>query len=213
MRTGPFSSLFKRKSRAKIVGELLIAYGEIEFDTLCCLAETLGSMSQALQVMFRIRSETSRLKVADAIMRPRFHALNIKEYDRFIQGAIHCASIRNFYAHCHWNNNGPRLVATNFEDFAKPLSTPANLKTYLVSLDLLRQQQAFFKYVQEGLWHLLAEHQKKNGKPPDHDVQAPKTVPTPLIHIGLGKQVNRNRAKSRPKGSKGKRQASSMDAH
>src|SRR5688572_2182168 len=196
----PFSSLLLHKQHAKIVGSILIAYGEIEFDVMGCLAEILGSATHALQVMFRVRSESTRIHIADAIMRPRFQALKIDAYDHFIMAVHDCIAVRNQYAHCHWNNDGKKLFFTMLEHFATPKVPPAGLKKHRINLDLLKKQQAYFRYAQEGLWYIQTEYEKGIGKGSSHPWPKPKEVLKPPKYIGQGIQVHPNKKKfPRPK--------------
>jgi hypothetical protein len=85
----PFSSLFLRKQTAHIVGRLLIAYGEIEYDLARCLTAVFNDdHTRALRVMFRTRGESARIHIADAIMQPHYEELGIKQYDHFIEATL-----------------------------------------------------------------------------------------------------------------------------
>lgn len=202
-----FSSLFRHKRYAQIVGRLLIAYGEIEYEVARCLTDVLGDHTGALRVMFRTRGETARIHIADAIMQPHFEALKIEEYNHFIEATLFCIAIRNQYAHCHWNKYGRKLVFTNWEIFALPRVKPDNLKLHPITLDLLEQQEAYFAYVQRGLWYLCSEYQKRTGKTPSLPYGVPKEVPRPLKCLDEDKLAHRIMMKSQQRARRGKRRA------
>jgi hypothetical protein len=61
----------------EIVGQLLIAYGEIEYALLGCLRKVLDDdIHTATRILFRVKGESARIEVSDAIMRPAFIKLD-----------------------------------------------------------------------------------------------------------------------------------------
>lgn len=55
----------------EIIGQMLIAYGEIEFALLRCLCAFLDDDAHtSARIIFRVRGEGARIDVCDAILRP-----------------------------------------------------------------------------------------------------------------------------------------------
>src|SRR5437588_12479148 len=106
---------------AAIIGRLLAGYGEIEFIVYECLKMALGNSAIAARILFRVRSEKTRLDLADAVLRPvcDSHSLD-KDYELAIAGAHYCRKVRNQYAHCHWLGDAAAgLFFTNIEPSAE----------------------------------------------------------------------------------------------
>jgi hypothetical protein len=87
----------------EIVGRLLIAYGELEWALTVCVQNALNvTPSEASRILFRVRGESARIEVADAIARPLFAKVDLgAKWGNAIGAARHCRKIRNQYAHCH----------------------------------------------------------------------------------------------------------------
>jgi len=58
-----------RPKEAEIIGRLLAGYGELEFIVYECVKVALGRSTIAARLLFRVRSEKTRLDIADAILR------------------------------------------------------------------------------------------------------------------------------------------------
>src|ERR1700724_287307 len=88
----------------EIVGQLLIAYGEIEYALLGCLRNVLDDdIHTATRILFRVQGESARIEVSDAIMRQAFMKVGLgAKWGNAIGAARICKNIRNQYAHCHW---------------------------------------------------------------------------------------------------------------
>jgi hypothetical protein len=167
----------------------------------------MGDLEVAFRVMFRVRSESSRVNIADAIMQPYFKKMKIEEYDRFILGALYCVAVRNQYAHCHWGRSGRHLVFVNLEEFAKERSDGAGVKPRRLTLSLLQKQEAYFNYIQDGFWYLRSEYQKAVGKEPHPLVPLPTGTPQPPKYTDADKPARRRSVKSRRRAPKAKKRA------
>jgi hypothetical protein len=55
-----------------LVGHLLLAYGELEFDLMHCVSVVRGDLDAVLKTMDRARGETQRLDIAGALGRPSY---------------------------------------------------------------------------------------------------------------------------------------------
>ena len=99
-----------------IVGKLLVGYGELEFGVTNCLSGCLEEEDVAIQLMFRVRSGTARLDIADALLRPYFEGCNLlDEYEEAWLALQNCKAIRNRYAHSHSSHTEDGLFYTDFE--------------------------------------------------------------------------------------------------
>jgi hypothetical protein len=87
-----------------MIGDMLLAYGEIEFVLLSLVSQVLDDdVSTGTRVLFRVRGEGARMEVADAILRPAYRKADLEgKWGVAIGAAKHCKNIRNQYAHCHW---------------------------------------------------------------------------------------------------------------
>jgi hypothetical protein len=166
------------------IGKMLIAYGEIEFALLQCLAAVLDKdQDHALRILFRVAGEGPRLAVADAIIRPAFAKLGLDgKWGNATGAARTCKNIRNQYAHCHWILHDKHLRFLNLDQGAQ--SPEGKLKVSLLPLyaPLVAQQLEFFEYTLSFLYWLEAEYQVKIGREKTHDLQEPKSICAPRLH-------------------------------
>jgi hypothetical protein len=167
-----------------LIGQMLVAYGEIEFAVLTCVAAALdGETITAIQVLFRVRGEGARLEVADAIVRPAFkkHALEGK-WGNGLGAARVCKDIRNQFAHCHWDGRKTSgLAFVNLDADAQRVSDPSTVTFIPIHLDLLKRQFAYFQYAFDLLLFLSQEYDLRVGKSSSHPYAEPKSIPRPPL--------------------------------
>jgi hypothetical protein len=110
-------SFHRFPDEAAILGRLLAGYGEIEFILGLCADHALKGQHAGLRALFRLRSESNRLEVADAILRPLASEIDLlPKYETALAAIKHCKKIRNQYAHCHWaDHETAGLFFTNVE--------------------------------------------------------------------------------------------------
>jgi hypothetical protein len=73
-------------SEGMYIGRMLAGYGELEFELTECVGTALGDMESRFRAMFRIKGEQSRLDVADALMRPKFNSVGLRDgYDAMLE--------------------------------------------------------------------------------------------------------------------------------
>jgi len=79
-----------------IIGRLLVDYAEQEVDLLNCVQVARGyDMNSTLKSMFRVRGEMNRIKIADALGRVPYAALNLgAEFGILIDAFDYCRRIR-----------------------------------------------------------------------------------------------------------------------
>ncbi len=168
-----------------IIGSLVVGYGDLEFWFASCLAETLSDTPQAIRLMFRIRSESQRINIADALLDPAFEKFGLSpDYDETLRSVRHCLRIRNQYAHCHWRSKDGQLSFCNLEEFAKK-SQSTLLHFRRLDLLLLNEQQRFFEYTRNWLYFLLKKIQaaKKGSSLIPGLPERPPKLPQPSLYI------------------------------
>jgi hypothetical protein len=62
-----------------VIGDMLLAYGEIEFVLLSLVSQVLDDdVSTGTRVLFRVGGEGARMEVADAILRPAYRKADLE---------------------------------------------------------------------------------------------------------------------------------------
>ena len=194
---------FERHGKVgETIGRLVVGYGELEFGLLALVAAITDDMDTAVKALFRMRGESQRLQIADALARQRIEDAEIRRWFENTIGDIqHCLKIRNQYAHCNWIDRpgtDEALRFINFEEIAKK-NTPvdqSNLKEHVIDEGLVNVQMAYFIYVDDCLTSIRAELLKRAGKADYHPFLMPAKVPRPLLYKGQGEQGNQDQAKA-----------------
>ena len=106
---------------ARLIGQLVLAYGELEMMVAVLLGNTMGNRSPAFKMMFRIVGELARIGAADAMMRDKYSEVGLEtEYAEAIAAVRFCVGVRNQFAHCHWGDDiHAGLFFTNLQEPAK----------------------------------------------------------------------------------------------
>lgn len=168
----------------RIIGRLLAAYGELEFALMSCVSVVMGrDTNTACRILFRVKGESARIEVSDAILRPAFSQLKLEgQWGAAIGALHHCRRIRNQFAHCHWWADENGLFFMNFDDDVK--STSSTLQTELSNIDtcLLQRQEAYFEYTLNWMFYLTAEVQKRQRIQTSQPFLAPQSNKPPPLH-------------------------------
>jgi hypothetical protein len=168
-----------------LIGQMLIAYGEIEFKLTAVLSHALNSdLDLAAKVLFRVRGEGARIEVADALIRPAYYKIGLGPKWENALGALKvCKRIRNQYAHCHWQiwNGSLRFVDLDAE--AQTTNETMAITFLEIDLPLLELQAEYFAYAIDWLHYLENEYEKRSGRKPKHEFDEPKSLPAPLPYI------------------------------
>lgn len=176
----------RHPQEAAIIGRLLAGYGELEFDLGALLTNFLPHRVTAVKAMFRVRSESGRIQVADALIRDPLRELGLEpQYADMLGGFRHCLKIRNQYAHCHWNDELTEPKGQlKFCDLGEAAQSPGEpgLVFRTASLGLLQEQEAYFRYTQKCLWFLDAEAENRLRGPKPHSLQMPPKTAQPPLH-------------------------------
>lgn len=174
-----FDEFLEEKS---LIGDMLIAYGEIEFATARLISTVLNQEDWAgVKILFRVRGESARLAVADALIRPYYEAKNLdSKWGNALGAARTCILIRNQYAHCHWwARAGEPLCFLNLDEEAKLLDDATEMKLQIVDQSLLQEQHRYFEYALMWLYYLDAEYRVRAGILSSHEHTEPKSIPAP----------------------------------
>src|ERR1051326_7993071 len=88
----------RRPKEAAHIGNMLAGYGELEYDLAQCLSSVLGDKHAGFRAFFRMKGESSRIEVTDALIKGPFHEVGLGDGYNEALGAIRwCKSIRNQY--------------------------------------------------------------------------------------------------------------------
>lgn len=163
------------------IGNMLAGYGELEFDLARCLGAVLGDDSVGFRTLFRVQGESARIEVADAILKPTFHAVKLGDQYNETLGAIRwCKGVRNQYAHCHWIDFTPEgLFFTDLDKPVKKATGPLMLQFLQVDAPLLAIQEEYFHYTDQWLTYLFWEYRLRKGEVRSHTWTTPKVIPQP----------------------------------
>lgn len=190
---------------ASIIGRLLSGYGELDFAYCLCAERALrkpehprsqevghkaDSRHIALKALYRLKSESNRLQVADALARSEFTSLSLHaEYSDAVGAIRHCLKIRNQYAHCHWGADdafGDYLFLTDLEENALGAGDfELSFNWKHISLDILKDQLAYFEYTKQCLDFIHGEFRVRAKMASSHMHAMPKKLPQPPLHSHL----------------------------
>jgi hypothetical protein len=167
------------------IGNMLLAYGEIEFALISCIGAVLDDdMDRALRILFRVRGEGARIEVSDAILRPAFAKVGLAPKWSHAVGAMRvCKNIRNQFAHCHWQMLGGQLKFMDLDTDAQSPEGDIRLSFLPIDGPLVQRQLSFFEYTLDWLYYLQAEYQVKMGRKASHDFHEPKSIAAPPRYI------------------------------
>ena len=136
-----------------IIGRLLVEYGELEIGLMNCIQVARNyDLNTTLKTMFRVRGETNRLDIADALGRSSYDESGLSnEFKQMMDAIRYCLRIRNKYAHAYWHDpdQGTELCYLSLEELAKEdffVRDLTKLTFYYIDEPLLQQQETYFEY-------------------------------------------------------------------
>jgi hypothetical protein len=105
---------------ALIIAHLLGGYTTIELSLMNCAHIVRDDFDTVFKSMFRVRSEGSRIDIADAFARHHYEKQQLgTQFEMAVSCLRHCLKIRNQYAHCIWYDDlSGRLAFTDVEGVA-----------------------------------------------------------------------------------------------
>jgi len=175
----------RHPKEATIIGHILAEYGELEYELCQCLRAAFGKSNQVgvTKAFFRLRTESQRIDMADALMRDAYVEAKLEsQYAETIGAVRWCRKIRNQYAHCLWQDSS--TDGLEFADLveAAQSSSPMEPKFHVIGLALLQAQEEFFCYTAQCLRFLAHELAHYKNEPAPRSPSMPPKMPQPLKH-------------------------------
>lgn len=147
----------KFPAEGKIIGRLVVGYGELEIDLCRCIAASGSNLDNVVRKMFGERGEKRRINTAANIGHDIFHSLELdKIFDEVIGEMQHCLNIRNMFAHCNFYDDGTGTLSfVNVEELAQQANIIiADLeltKKKHINLEVLSRYETYFTMFGGGL--------------------------------------------------------------
>jgi hypothetical protein len=176
-----------------VIGRLLLDYGEVELDLMNCIQVARNyDLNSTLKTMFRVRGELNRVKIADALGRVPYTAVNLEaEFSELIDAVDYCRRIRNKYAHAYWHDPdmGKALCYVSLEELAEdkqPVNDLTALTFFYIDEPLLLQQEAYFEYVRDLIRYINYEGRLRNKLIKTNIFKLPAVAPKPALYTRKG---------------------------
>jgi hypothetical protein len=172
----------------EIVGRLLTGYANLEVGLLNCVHLVLGDLDTPLKAMFKVRSESRRIKAAVKLGERPYNALGLgTDFQWAIEAMRYCLLIRNQYSHwVWWNDYSGKIAFANLEDVALRTSRVKDLrslKPHHVDATLLSSQEAYFAYTDQCLAWVNYEGRYRAGTLAPNPVIKPKRLKKPDLRL------------------------------
>lgn len=171
-------------AESHLIFVMLAGYGELEYELMVLVGHALGDLSTAVRTVYRLRSESQRLHVADALINPACASVGLSaEYSQTLGALRWCKNTRNRYAHSHWFDRDGILMYFDME--SKAQSHPDQdiiLEMMPVDEPLLAQQAEYFRHAARCLTILSDEFQVRKGLRSDPSAPFPKPMQQPRPH-------------------------------
>lgn len=183
----------RHPEEAAILGRLLLAFGELEFSMCRNAGEAVGMLHTILRMLYRLRTTSSRIDAADALMRAPFDDAGLCEQYELVMGMLSaCVAIRNQYAHCNWADHAADPgTGLFFADLQAAADGSAGFSVSFRHIDvaLLESQERFFTGTLEWLQYVNHELAVRQGRLSAHFWPKPAKLSQPLRHNPLEKHV------------------------
>jgi hypothetical protein len=168
-----------------IIGQLLVGYSDIEISLMNCVSVVRDDLNSTLKAMFRIRGETARINVAEALAKQAYINLSLgEEFSSAISAMRHCLKIRNKFSHSLWHAPGNGLCFVSLEELADSkdeIKNLGNLNFFYLDITLLQSQETYFHYTDSLLTFVNLEGRYLAGKLPNRiSVKQAQLEPPPL---------------------------------
>nr|WP_314469846.1 hypothetical protein [uncultured Sphingomonas sp.] len=153
------SCLDAHPREARLIGDLVIRYGELEWMLCRAVAALTGNLDATVKAMYRVRGELPRLKIADALSGSALADAEHAEVFRATLDAVNrCRAIRNSYAHAHWFDIHDGTVG--FYDLEKLAEQKGSLDLSTMgkselSFKVLADQDRYYAETLHNLVHLF----------------------------------------------------------
>ncbi len=138
--------------------------------------------------MFGSRGESRRIDKGVALGRPIYSALGLEsDFDAAVKSIRHCLLIRNQYSHhTFWDDNTGKLAIGNLENIARLPEKQSDLLNLIpnhVTVDLLQEQGAYFRFADGLLIWVNFEGRFRRGMLNTNPVPKPSPIPKPMLHL------------------------------
>jgi len=178
----------KFKDESALISRLLAGYTSLEVGLLHCVQVVRDDFDAVLKAIFRVRGETNRIDIADALGRHFYDDLGlVTEFGMAIGAVRHCMKIRNQYAHGVWyDDNSGQLAFVNIEEIAKTNTWLADLESLTilhVNTALLFEQEQYFVYADDILSWTNYEGRTRAGKMASNPLQKRPPPKQPALHL------------------------------
>ena len=173
----------RHPKEAALIGRLLVAFGEIEV-SLAVIVGSIGlrNMEQGLRTVYKVRGASSRLEMADALLRPRLAEAGLEsEYISNRTAIAHCKTIRNQLAHCIWADDQTGLYFTDLQDASERVDM-LSLHWRHLDVPLLTTQLEYFDNTLTGIMYLENRWLAWAKTPSQLVVPTPKALDKPPLH-------------------------------
>lgn len=168
-----------------LIGNMILAYGELEIGVMHLLQATLnGDSKTALRALYRLRSESNRLEVADALVRPRLDEQKLDGAWQEAYAALKCCKeIRNQYAHGQFLNDRGQLRFGDLDKAAQNKGPDSKIIMRPISLAVLKKQMAYFEYAEHQIMWIGDRYRIATNQPRliQRKVPKPKKVQPPTL--------------------------------
>lgn len=166
-----------------IIGRLVLGYSELELMMAYCTSLAVDAeQDDILRAIFRIRSESNRIGLVDALIGGPLKKLGLFNVFTDIKGALGlCLKIRNQFAHCQWADTAGGIFFANLDESAEK-AEGFKMRYYHVDLSLLEAQETYFVATRMYLFHLEYEIKLKKGAKKVSPWKKPSMPPKPSLH-------------------------------
>lgn len=188
-----------------MIGKIILAYGELEVMLTDLLRAALdGDTMAAIKVLYRLRSESNRIDIADAIVRPKVAKHGLEgQYDEALNALNHCKKIRNHYTHSQWITENGVLRFGSLDDAARAQGQ-SKIRFRAISPCTLRRQYDYFGYTQHILSYVADQYRLKTAQPRMIEQKIPKPKRVPPVSLDSREETQPPRLKSRARKPRGK---------
>lgn len=176
-----------------IIGRLLAEYGDLEISLMYCVSAIRSDLDSTLKAMFRVRGETMRINIADALGRQEYIKFGLgDQFAEAIFAMRYCLKIRNKFAHSLWHNPLDGLCYISMEELAdddEKILDLAKLTFFYLDMGLLTHLHLYFHYTDSALAFLNYEGRHRAGKAPVHTLRWPARLEPPPLYTRKGGHV------------------------
>lgn len=155
-------------------------------DKVHCVAQSRGDLNSTLKAMFRVRGETSRINIAEALGQQQYDEFGLQtEFREAVSAMRYCLKIRNRFTHSYWHSPLDGLCYVALEDLAETAEIVTDLSKldfFYLDIELITRHLAYFRYTDDALRFANYEGRVRAGKLQSHIVSRPKQLERPPLY-------------------------------